>query len=135
MPLVNTASPSCSRPPVSDDNPYSEALFRTLKYNPSYPLQPFADVLAARQWVQEFVRWYNEEHRHSGIRFVTPAQRHACCDAQLLARRADVYEAAKRAKPERWQGRAVRNWAPITEVWLNPDRPQGQDNEIWPLAA
>ncbi len=127
--------PSFSRPSVSDDNPYSEALFRTLKYNPSYPLQPFADVPAARQWVQEFVRWYNEEHRHSGIRFVTPAQRHARCDAQLLARRADVYEAAKRAMPERWQGRAVRNWAPITEVWLNPDRPQGQDNEIWPLAA
>lgn len=127
--------PSFSRPSVSDDNPYSEALFRTLKYGPSYPAQPFANVPAARLWVQEFVRWYNEEHRHSGIRFVTPAQRHARCDADLLARRADVYEAAKRAMPERWQGRAVRNWTPISEVWLNPDKPQSQDREIWPLVA
>jgi transposase InsO family protein len=127
--------PSFSRPSVSDDNAYSESLFRTLKYGPSYPRKPFADIAAARQWVQCFVRWYNEEHRHSGIRFVTPAQRHANLDRGLLAQRASVYEAAKKAMPERWRGRAVRNWALIAEVWLNPDRPQQQNNEFWQQAA
>jgi putative transposase len=68
--------PSFSRPSVSNDNPYSESLFRTLKYRPAYPDQPFLDLQAARLWVQEFVDWYNLEHRHSGIKFVTPVQRH-----------------------------------------------------------
>src|SRR5947207_5413981 len=63
--------PSFSRPHVSDDNPYSEALFRTLKHGPAYPRLPFADIEAARQWVARFVAWYNGEHRHSAIRFVT----------------------------------------------------------------
>ena len=122
---------SFSRPSVSDDNPYSESLFRTLKYGPSYPNEPFADVAAARQWVQGFVCWYNQEHRHSGIRFVTPAQRHARLDGELLVQRAGVYEAAKKAMPQRWRGRAVRNWQPIMKVWLNPDKPQQQDKEFW----
>lgn len=56
--------PSFSRPSVSNDNPYSEAAFRTLKYTPAYPKQPFADIHGARQWVQYFVTWYNTEHRH-----------------------------------------------------------------------
>src|SRR3546814_14877404 len=72
--------PSFSRPSVSDDNPYSEALFRTLKYTPAYPRKRFADIDQARAWVQGFVAWYNTEHRHSGIQFVTPAQRHAGAD-------------------------------------------------------
>lgn len=126
---------SFSRPSVSDDNPYSESLFRTLKYGPSYPDKPFADVAAARQWVQGFVRWYNQEHRHSGIRFVTPAQRHARLDDELLVRRAGVYETAKKAMPQRWRGRAVRNWQPIEKVWLNPDKPQQQDKEFWQQTA
>lgn len=127
--------PSFSRPSVSDDNPYSEALFRTLKYGPSYPSKPFADIAAARQWVQDFVHWYNQEHRHSGIRFVTPAQRHANLDAELLQKRARVYEAAKQAMPERWRGRAVRDWSHIAEVWLNPDRSQPHYNEFQQQAA
>lgn len=127
--------PSFSRPSVSDDNPYSESLFRTLKYGPNYPNKPFVDVQAARQWVQGFVHWYNEEHCHSGIRFVTPAQRHAGGDAQVLERRRRVYEAAKQAKPERWQGREVRNWDPITEVWLNPEKPQSADSKFQAAAA
>ena len=69
--------PSFSRPSVSDDNPYSETLFRTLKYTPAYPAEPFADITAARSWVARFVDWYNNEHHHSGIRFETPAKRHA----------------------------------------------------------
>lgn len=114
--------PSFSRPSVSDDNPYSEALFRTLKYTPAYPAKRFADIDQARAWVQRFVSWYNTEHRHSGIRFVTPAQRHAGLDRQILARRTDTYEMAKKTHPERWRNRSVRNWNPVDTVWLNPDR-------------
>ena len=113
--------PSFSRPAVSNDNPYSESLFKTLKYHPAYPRQPFANLLAARQWVGTFVQWYNHEHRHSAIRFVTPGERHAGLDTALLGRRVEVYEAAKARHPERWSG-ATRNWQPIAIVYLNPDQ-------------
>src|SRR3546814_9452408 len=76
----------------------------------------------ARAWVQGFVAWYNTEHRHSGIQFVTPAQRHAGADCQILAGRIAVYEAAKQANPTRWRGRTVRNWEHIDTVWLNPEK-------------
>ena len=66
--------PSFSRPAVSNDNPYSESLFKTLKYRPAYPRRAFENLLAARQWVGTFVQWYNHEHRHSAIGFVTPQQ-------------------------------------------------------------
>lgn len=79
--------PSFSRPSVSNDNPYSKAIFRTLKYVPGYPKQPFVCIDEARQWVQQFVTRYNTEHRHSGIRFVTPQQRHAGEDKALLQAR------------------------------------------------
>lgn len=113
--------PSFSRPAVSNDNPYSESLFKTLKYRSTYPQRPFADILAARQWVGAFVHWYNEEHRHSAIAFVTPSERHAGRDAALLRKRAEVYEAAKEKHPERWSG-ATRNWQPVLVVHLNPDQ-------------
>ena len=111
--------PSFSRPHVSDDNPYSEALFRTVKYRPEYPTAAFASLEQARQWVEAFVAWYNNEHRHSGIRFVTPAQRHAGLHIQVLAGRTEIYEEAKRNNPKRWSGR-IRNWQPMEEVVLNP---------------
>jgi len=66
-------APSFSRPAVSNDNPYSEAVFKTMKYRPAYPTQAFDDIRAARQWVGTFVYWYNNEHRRSAIRFITPA--------------------------------------------------------------
>ena len=113
--------PSFSRPSVSNDNPFSESLFKTLKYRSAYPLQPFENLLAARQWVGQFVTWYNNEHRHSAIRFVTPAQRHDGQDISLLAKRTKVYEAAKQARPERWSG-STRNWQYVSEVHLNPDQ-------------
>lgn len=113
--------PSFSRPRVSNDNPFSESLFRTLKYRPEYPAQPFVDLAAARAWVSAFVRWYNTTHLHSGIRFVTPADRHAGRDVALLAARHIVYAAAHRRHPERWSGR-TRNWDPIVDVTLNPGR-------------
>jgi transposase InsO family protein len=111
--------PSFSRPRVSGDNPYSEALFRTLKYRPAYPKGPFEDIEAARRWVADFVDWYNHNHLHSSIRFVTPADRHAGRDRAILAERGVVYRKAKARKPERWSG-SVRNWEPIREVVLNP---------------
>jgi len=113
--------PSFSRPSVSNDNPYSESLFRTLKYRPEYPSQPFTDITSARQWVADFVQWYNFEHRHSAIRFVTPAQRHAGLDVKILQQRQAVYERAKAENPERWSGK-TRNWDPIQTVSLNPDK-------------
>ena len=113
--------PSFSRPAVSNDNPYSESLFKTMKYRPVYPRKAFANILAARQWVGTFVAWYNHEHRHSGIAFVTPAQRHAGLDGDLLRQRVKVYEAAKAQHPERWSG-ATRNWNPVSIVHLNPDQ-------------
>ena len=111
--------PSFSRPAVSIDNPYSESLFKTLKYRPDYPSRAFENVFAARQWVGTFVRWYNHEHCHSAIRFVTPGERHAGQDTVLLAKRVDVYEAAKARRPQRWSG-PTRNWAPVRVVHLNP---------------
>lgn len=111
--------PSFSRPSVSNDNPYSESLFRTLKYRPAYPQNAFENLLAARSWVGNFVQWYNHEHRHSAIQFVTPNERHAGTDAVLLNKRIAVYEAAQCRHPERWS-RHTRNWAFVQEVHLNP---------------
>lgn len=112
--------PSFSRPRVSDDNPYSEALFRTLKYRPEYPRRPFESIEEAREWVRGFVRWYNTEHLHSAIRFVTPDDRHFGRDREILAHRRRVYEKARKRHPERWTG-DIRNWEPIGAVTLNPD--------------
>jgi transposase InsO family protein len=113
-------TPSYSRPSVSNDNPYSESLFRTMKYQPAYPSGPFRSAEAARQWVAGFVRWYNTVHLHSAIRFVTAADRHAGRDIVLLQRRRMVYEAARRRTPQRWSGK-TRDWSHIEEVRLNPD--------------
>lgn len=126
--------PSFSRPSVSDDNPFSESLFHTAKYCPMYPRKPFASLEDARSWTLTFTAWYNNEHRHSGIRFVTPAQRHAQTDTALLNQRSVVYEAAKAANPQRWRNRAVRDWTPVTSVWLNPPKEHRSDS-ILKLAA
>jgi transposase InsO family protein len=114
-------TPSFSRPRVSNDNPYSEALFRTCKYRPCYPTDGFATLDNAREWVAGFVQWYNHEHRHSGIRLVTPAQRHAGEDKEVLAKRHVINQAARDANPARWSGK-TRNWTPIGTVSLNPER-------------
>ena len=116
---------SFSRPRVSNDNPFSEALFRTCKYFPTWPVKGFASVEEARLWVQGFVRWYNTQHQHSAIRFVTPDARHRGKDADLLANRHAVYQAARDKHPARWSGR-TRNWKPTGPVWLNPERSETQ---------
>jgi len=111
--------PSLSRPSVSNDNPYSEALFKTLKYHPGFPDKPFDTVGEAREWVAGFEHWYHEIHRHSGLKFVTPGQRHRGEDSAILERRTILYEAAKAQHPERWSG-PIRNWQPENVVYLNP---------------
>lgn len=113
--------PSYSRPRVSDDNAFVEALFRTAKYRPQFPASGFADLEAARCWASQFVAWYNHEHRHSGIRFVSPAQRHAGHDRTILARRHALYVRAREVHPRRWT-RHTRNWMPVGTVTLNPER-------------
>ena len=113
--------PSYSRPRVSDDNAFIEAFFRTTKYRPQFPSKGFADLDAARRWVREFVSWYNQDHRHSAIRYVSPAERHAGQDHGILSRRHQLYTHARAANPRRWT-RHTRNWQPITVVTLNPER-------------
>jgi putative transposase len=114
-------APSHSRPRVSDDNASAEALFRTAKYRPDFPAAGFADLAEARAWAAAFVHWYNHEHRHSGLRYVTPAQRHAGEDRSVLAVRHALYQQAREANPRRWSG-PTRNWTPIGAVTLNPER-------------
>lgn len=113
--------PSYSRPRVSDDNAFAEALFRTAKYRPEFPARGFADLDGARDWAARFVNWYNVEHRHSGIRYVSPAQRHAGLDKTILEARHQVYRAAQARNPVRW-AQQTRNWTPQGPVTLNPER-------------
>jgi putative transposase len=112
--------PSFSRPRVSDDNPYSESLFRTLKYRPNFPSGAFETIEHAQVWVDDFVRWYNTEHLHSSIRFVTPDDRHYGREKAILANRNRVYEQARDLHPNRWS-KNTRNWDPVKIVYLNPD--------------
>ncbi len=111
---------SYSRPRVSNDNSFSEALFRTCKYRPEWPTKGFTTKTDAQTWVKSFVDWYNGEHLHSAIRFVTPNTRHAGHDRTTLASRAVLYENARAQNPERWSGN-TRNWQPAGPVWLNPE--------------
>lgn len=131
--------PSYSRPRVSDDNAYAEALFRTAKYRPEFPANGFADLEAARTWAAGFVHWYNVEHRHSGIQYVSPAQRHEGRDQEILAARHTLYTQARALNPARWSGK-TRNWSPTGPVTLNPERDSvirdySEDKPIQQLAA
>jgi len=126
--------PSFSRPSVSDDNPFSEALFKTLKYHPGFPDKPFDSLQEARQWVAGFQRWYNDIHRHSALKFVTPAQRHRGEDGAILEKRLALYEAARARRPERWSG-PTRNWKPEKIVYLNPGKPMKKEGNLKQKAA
>jgi putative transposase len=113
--------PSFSRPRVSNDNPFSESLFKTMKYAPFWPNAPFVDIEAARAWVARFVDWYNDEHRHSALDYLTPSERHAGRGDEILAHRRRVYERARAKHPDRWS-RGVRRWRADAEVFLNRPR-------------
>jgi len=113
--------PSYSRPRVSDDNAYSESLFRTAKYRPEFPVKGFETLDSARLWAAGFVHWYNVEHHHSGIRYVSPAERHDGDDVAILAARHALYQDARERHPARWSGN-TRDWSHIGVVTLNPER-------------
>ena len=117
---------SFNRPRVSNDNPFAESIFRTLKYWPKWPRKGFVSLDEARRWVRRFIDWYCHVHRHSGIQFVTPAQRHDGEDKALLTKRHQVYQTARAARPERWRGN-TRNWSWTDAVQLNPDRARTEE--------
>lgn len=121
---------SYSRPRVSNDNPYSESLFRTCKYRPGYPVRGFGNLEEARKWVKGFVDWYNRKHRHSGIAFVTPEERHSGRATAILHNRRTVYQLARERHPERWT-RSIRKWNAPNWVSLGPVK----ESEIYDLVA
>lgn len=122
--------PSFSRPSVSDDNPYSESLFKTIKYRPDFPVsEKFATIEDARKWCEKFSKWYNEEHLHSGLKFITPSQRHSGKDKSIMQHRHAVYQKAKQRNPERWSLQ-TRNWDLPYEVALNPNKEKINKNSM-----
>lgn len=119
-------TPSRSRPRVSNDNPYSESMFRTCKYRPEYPLNGFVTLEESRNWCLDFVRWYRFEHHHSGIGYVTPNQVHSGVADKVLEKRRQVYELARAKNPLRWS-KSIRAWSLPKEVWLNPENNSEHD--------
>ena len=103
--------PSYSRPRVCDHHAFAESLFRTAKYRPAFPATGFADLDSARQWAAAFVRWTNHDHRHGGIRDVSPAQRRAGADHAILQQRHARYCWVRERNPRRWSCKR-RNWTP-----------------------
>jgi putative transposase len=125
---------SFSRPRVSNDNPFSESLFRTVKYRPDYPRSPFCRQEEACEWVMAFVDWYNHRHRHSGIGFVTPGQQHSGQAIAIARQRAAVYERARQQHPRRWS-RSTRCWRQPEVVWINPPPPEAPPPENDAMSA
>ena len=121
-------TPSFSRPRVSNDNAYAESVFRTCKYRPDYPVNGFASIDEARAWVLSCSRWYNTEHKHSGLKFTTPEQRHTGVATAILAHRKHIYREAREHHPNRWRG-DIRNWELPEKVWLNPEKEQPELNK------
>ena len=111
--------PSFSRPSVSNDNPFSESVFKTLKYCPMFPSRPFENIIEAKAWMEKFETWYNTEHLHSGINFVTPESKHNGIDVEILKRREEIYKNARQKNPNRWS-KKIRNWSAVASVKLNP---------------
>ncbi len=110
--------PSRSRPRVSNDNPYIESLFKTMKYRPEYPYRPFRDIVEANVWVAAFIKWYNYQHLHSGIGYITPDQRHQGLDLEVFTGRNEVLKQAKLKTPWRWNLK-LKQWKQIEVVELN----------------
>jgi putative transposase len=120
---------SYSRPRVSNDNAYAESIFRTCKYRPDYPYGGFANLDEARTWVLSFVSWYNQDHKHSGLKFISPEQRHNGQWSDVMDNRKVVYKAAKERNPARWSG-DIRDWDLPGEVWLNPEKTEETAKEV-----
>jgi putative transposase len=112
---------SLSRPRVSNDNPYSEANFKTAKYRPDYPAH-FHSIEAARTWMRDFASWYNHDHYHSGVGYLHPADVHDGTATDIVTARQAVLDTAYQAHPERFPNGAPRAATPPTEAWINkPD--------------
>src|SRR5204862_1853392 len=109
---------SHSRPYVSDDNPYSESQFRTMKYRPEFP-DRFGCIQDSRAFCQQFFQWYNEQHRHSGIALLTPAVVHFGETQTDLAHRQVVLDTAYQAHPDRFVRRPTKPMLLPSEVWIN----------------
>ncbi len=109
---------SLSRPRTSNDNPYSEANFKTVKYRPDYP-DRFEDLDEARSWMRRFARWYNYDHYHSGIAYLHPIDVHAGTAAEVVAARQAVLNAAYQTNPERFRRRPPQAASPPEEAWIN----------------
>jgi putative transposase len=116
-----------SRPSVSNDNPYSEAQFKTLKYAPGFP-QRFGSIQDARAYCQGFFHWYNKEHRHSGIGLMTPQQVHYGLSSVVLEQRSNVLEAAFKNNPNRFKNRMPKPPSLPEAVWIN--RPSSDDVRV-----
>lgn len=119
---------SYSRPRVSNDNPYSESLFRTCKYRPNYPHEGFDSIEESRKWVEEFVYWYNCKHYHSSLNFMTPDKRHSGRAEKIMEQRKKLYNKVKERHPERWS-KGIRNWDMPKSVYLNPEDDKKPNNE------
>lgn len=111
-----------SRPHVSDDNPFSEAHFKTLKYRPDYP-DRFGSIQDARGFCHGFFPWYNHEHHHSGLQLLTPAAVHYQQSGQLILQRQAVLDVAYAAHPERFVRRPPKHPSLPEAVWINPPAP------------
>jgi len=109
---------SLSRPRTSNDNPYSEANFKTVKYRPDYP-DRFENLDEARSWMRRFVPWYNHTHYHSAIAYLHPGDLHAGTTAPIIAARQTVLDAAYNANPDRFRHRPPRAANPPTQAWIN----------------
>jgi len=116
---------SHSRPYVSDDNPYSESQFRTMKYRPEFP-DRFGCIQDSRAFCQQFFKWYNEDHRHSGIAMLAPAVVHFGEAQTALAHRQVVLDAAYRAHPDRFVRQSPKPLPLPSDVWINKPVPTGQ---------
>jgi hypothetical protein len=112
---------SHSRPRVSNDNPFIESLFKTLKYRVNYPLR-FRDLAHAREWMASFVNWYNTEHLHSSIGHVTPQQMRTGEAELIFEHRNAVMRQAQAEYPERWGSRSAKHWESPRQVVLNPEK-------------
>jgi Integrase core domain len=119
---------SHSRPHVSDDNPFSEAQFKTLKYRPNFP-ERFASLEHARRFLRELFAWYNKQHRHSRLALLTPHDVHHGLVDERVAHRARVLDAAYAAKPERFVLGAPAPRRPPATVWINPPKPNPATEE------
>ena len=117
-----------SRPHVSNDNPFSESQFKTLKYRPEFP-QRFGSLQDARAFCRPFFDWYNTEHRHAGIAFMTPENVHYGRATQILETRSAALDAAFAAHPERFKGKRPVPESLPEAVWINPPADENTDQE------